>query len=288
MFIDSEVSIRRATWPFLNSFLVSSITLTAPGVQGHGNHPFGTELEATIFLFQKKSILAKKESGLPNLLRMLCHDVSAQAVLPWNIIPLLLDVLGQAGEEVIDQSDADVFQQQLQDMGHRLNSDTQTKQILSSIVGQPMLVTFLSFIIQCSPLLSDQRHPDLLSDCVTGLNLIRYIVDCVRLSVPLDSRIRILERARINPMRPSELHTCPNAENGGHGPLDRCELCTYSRENFRIRGQHFPGLPVTQPRVRYLKDKMADKEKEEEQHGCDKDFVKGKPGSKTSGGLMTL
>jgi hypothetical protein len=33
---------------------------------------------------------------------------------------------------------------------------------------------------------------------------------------------------------------------------------------------------------------MADKEKEEEQHGCDKDFVKGKPGSKTSGGLMTL
>jgi len=33
---------------------------------------------------------------------------------------------------------------------------------------------------------------------------------------------------------------------------------------------------------------MADKEKEEEQHGCDKDFVKGKPGSKTSGGLMTF
>ena len=287
--------------------------LTLCSSQRNGNHAFGPELRATIGLFERKSVLAKKGSGLPELLRLLAHDVSVQAILPWNMIPLLLDVLGPVGvggpegvggpvgvgvgsaarsgsESDINSNhhhddargEVDIFLCELEGIQERLTPEA--KQTLSSIIGQPMVVKLLSSVVSYIPLLP--QHPDLVLDCRAALGLIHYLVDCVKFSVPFDSRNRILEAARLDPMRPAEPHRCPNAD--AHGPYSRCELCSYSRDDFRIHGKHSPVHPVTQPRGRFPKDKLADKEKEEQQHGCDKDFEKGKNGNKTSGGLMAL
>ena len=58
--------------------------------QAGSNHPFGPELVALCNLFREQSPLAKKGTGVPEVLLLVAHDCSVQAVVTFNMMPIPL------------------------------------------------------------------------------------------------------------------------------------------------------------------------------------------------------
>lgn len=252
--------------------------------QAGSNHPFGPELVALCNLFREQSPLAKKGTGVPEVLLLVAHDCSVQAVVTFNMMPVLEVVLGEP--ITIDALDRDSgsheLEEKLKGIRDRLNQDG-AKEHLGSFIGNPEIVNVLVSVVDCIPLLSTEKG--LIDDCAVVLSFLFYLIDCVKLSVTADSRERILEAARKDPRRPGKLRACPS----GCSAPDSCERCSYSEEGFVKYGAHYPGMAVKEERGRYPKDKpkAAEMERKDQEQGCEKDFEKGMPGSKTSGGIVT-
>lgn len=251
--------------------------------QGRSNHPFGPELTALCDLFRKKSPLVRKGTGVPEILLLVAHDISLQAVVTFNMMPVLEYVLGEpiTVDDIDDaQADSSILEEKLRGLGVRLTKAN--KQHLGSFIGNPEVVQLLTSVVDCIPRFSNEEG--LIHDCAVAVLFLFYLVDCVKLSVTRASRERIIAAARKDPKRPCKLRACPS----GCSAPDSCEHCSYSKEGFEKYGEHYMG--VKQERGRYPKDKKgaAEREKKDQEQGCEKDFEKGRSGSMTSGGIVTV
>lgn len=181
-----------------------------------------------MYLFRDRSPLARKGSGLPELLRLLSHDVSVQAIVPWNIIPLIEDILKVEPHVETAEVGPPEIEAALRGIKDRLLPERM--QVLSSIVGQPQITNLLGSLVDCLPKIQSDAAvaPQLIKDCNVVLTFLQYIIDCVKLSVPLDVRQRILESARADPKRPSKLRRCPNDHCPGPAA---CQECSYSKSH---------------------------------------------------------
>jgi hypothetical protein len=226
-------------------------------LQTKTNNKFGPELRDICELFRRGSIWAIEDSGLHTLVEMLAVDVSVQVVAPWNSLPALDSIVT-----------AEPFS--LSDIQERLTPEKRL--LLLSFVGQPEIAKMLTYAVGCIGGASQ-----LLLDCTVALSFIRYLSDAVKLTVPLDMRHRIWDRAIANPFPSPEPYPCPYQESDDHSESN-CAHCGYDHENFRVKAQHYPGWPVSREggRGKYKKDGKRQDEKAEEKQSCDKDFSKGK------------
>jgi hypothetical protein len=226
-------------------------------MQDKTNNKFGQELQDLCNLFRNDSVWATQDSGVHLLVEMLAVDVSTQVVVPFNCIPVLDSIVT-----------AEAFS--LHDLQGRLTPEK--NRVLSSFVGQPVIAKMLKFAVGCIG-----GDDELLLSCCAVMSCIRYLSDNVKLSVPRVMRLRILDRATANPTPSAEPYPCPNNEDDNHSESD-CAYCGYNEENFRVKAQHYPGLPVSREggRGKYKKDGKRQEEKAEEKQSCDKDFSKGR------------